>query len=125
MQKKSIRRKRLFYSSRLKNYLYELEEGRRSHLIKKYRKNVQLFKIIPKIENVNLIPWHESCPPPSWPAQRNISGMISWRPARRNMCLHLSLLTIGTVTSCKTDGSVPPSLNRPHPVTEQNQKHIH
>lgn len=43
--------------------------------------------------------------------------MNSWRPARRNIVLHRSLLTIGTETSCNTDGSVPPSLKRPHPVT--------
>lgn len=63
-------------------------------------------------------PWQESWPPVSCPAHKNISGMNSWRPARRNIVLHRSLLTIGTDTSCSTDGSVPPSLKRPQPVTE-------
>lgn len=62
-------------------------------------------------------PWHESCPPVSWPAHKNISGMNSWRPARKNIILHRSLLTIGTCTSCSTDGNVPPSDKRPQPVT--------
>lgn len=64
-----------------------------------------------------LSPWQESWPPVSWPAHKNISGMNSCRPARRNMVLHRSLLTMGTDTSCNTDGKVPPSLSRPHPVT--------
>lgn len=43
-------------------------------------------------------PWQESWPPVSCPAQRKISGMNSCRPARRNIDLHRSLLTIGTET---------------------------
>uniref|UniRef100_A0A6B0TSM0 Putative secreted protein n=1 Tax=Ixodes ricinus TaxID=34613 RepID=A0A6B0TSM0_IXORI len=33
------------------------------------------------------------------------------------MFLHFSLLTIGTFTSWSTEGSTPPSLRRPQPVT--------
>lgn len=69
-------------------------------------------------------PWQESWPPVSWPAHRNISGINSCLPARKNIILHRSLLTIGTWTSCNTDGSVPPSDNRPHPVTKRADRRI-
>ena len=42
--------------------------------------------------------WQESRPPSSNPAHMKISGIYSCRPAFRNMSLHFSLLTIGTVT---------------------------
>jgi hypothetical protein len=47
---------------------------------------------------VTLLTWQESWPPFSCPAHRKISGMNSCRPARRNMDLQQSLLTMGTDT---------------------------
>jgi len=55
------------------------------------------------IENIHdigqcVLTWQESWPPFSCPAHRKISGMNSCRPARRNMDLQQSLLTMGTDT---------------------------
>ena len=47
---------------------------------------------------ISLLTWQESWPPFSCPAHRKISGMNSCLPARRNMDLQQSLLTIGTDT---------------------------
>ena len=46
----------------------------------------------------SFLTWQESWPPFSCPAQRKISGINSCRPARRNIDLQQSLLTMGTDT---------------------------
>lgn len=77
------------------------------------------MKVPPTCKGPPESPWQESWPPVSWPAHKNISGINSCRPARKNIILHRSLLTMGTWTSWSTEGSVPPSDSRPHPVTRK------
>lgn len=65
-----------------------------SDCLQEGKKGKRKSNLMTLIKRLNFIETH----PFSWPAQRKISGMNSWRPAFKNIDLHLSLLTMGTET---------------------------
>jgi hypothetical protein len=59
----------------------------------------------------------ESFCPFAYPAHKKESMITLEWPAVRNISWHTWFSMIGTCTSCRTDGTPPPYLSRPHPVT--------